>query len=67
MNHGQGATLRKRQADGNRYNGIGGHLGVHAPQQFLDSFARQSGHKHWRATGTRTSPCAVRDRFSLFS
>src|SRR5690348_5424964 len=67
MNHGQGTTLRKRQADRKRYDGIGGHLRVDAVQQFLDSFACQCGHKHWRAAGTRTSPCAVRDRFSLFN
>src|SRR5437016_7701430 len=66
MNHGQGATFRKREADGNRYNGIGGHLGIHASQQFLDPFACQGGHQH-RRTGAGTSSCAVRDRFSLFS
>jgi hypothetical protein len=40
MNHGQRATFRQRQPNRERYDGIGGHLRVHAAQQVLNPFAR---------------------------
>jgi len=43
-----------------------GILGVHAPQQFLDAFSRQSGDQHRCAACASASLCAVGDGFSLF-
>src|SRR6267378_5280316 len=46
VNQGQRTPFGQRQAHRKRHNRVGRHLRIHAPQQFLDSFARQRGHKN---------------------
>src|SRR6266436_4600871 len=66
VNQSQSTSFRQRQPHRESHDRVRGHLGIHAPQQLLNPFARQRGYKNRSALLSSFSACAVGNNFSIF-